>query len=37
MTETPAPTTPIDAIRKALMGYRVLAWRTGGGLWPGSC
>lgn len=29
MTETPAPTTPIDAIRKALMGYRVLAWTTG--------
>ncbi|OBA77152.1 hypothetical protein A5633_18470 [Mycolicibacterium elephantis] len=29
MTETPAPTTPNDAIRKALMGYRVLAWTTG--------
>ncbi len=27
MTET--PTTSIDAIRKALLGYRVLAWTTG--------
>ncbi|ODQ86278.1 DUF3817 domain-containing protein [Mycolicibacterium holsaticum] len=29
MTETPAPTTPIDAIRKALLGYRIMAWTTG--------
>ena len=29
MTETPTPTTPVDAIRKALLGYRVLAWTTG--------
>jgi integral membrane protein len=27
----PAPPTPKDAIRKALLGYRILAWTTG--LW----
>lgn len=27
--DSPAPTTPVDAIRKALLGYRVLAWATG--------
>lgn len=26
---TEAPTTPIETIRKALLGYRVLAWTTG--------
>jgi integral membrane protein len=26
---TEAPTTPVDTIRKALLGYRVLAWTTG--------
>ena len=29
--DSPAPTTPVDQIRKALLGYRVLAWATG--LW----
>ncbi|MDY6996909.1 MAG: DUF3817 domain-containing protein [Actinomycetota bacterium] len=29
--DSPAPTTPVEAIRKALLGYRVLAWVTG--LW----
>ncbi|WP_102142004.1 DUF3817 domain-containing protein [Mycobacterium hubeiense] len=28
MTETPT-TTPVETIRKALLGYRVLAWTTG--------
>ena len=27
--DSPAPTTPVDTIRKALLGYRVLAWATG--------
>jgi integral membrane protein len=30
--ETPqaeTPTTPVDTIRKALLGYRVMAWTTG--------
>ena len=31
MTETPTPTAPVDTIRKALLGYRVMAWTTG--LW----
>ena len=31
MTETPTPTTPVETIRKALLGYRVMAWTTG--LW----
>jgi integral membrane protein len=31
VTETPAPTTPVESIRKALVGYRVMAWTTG--LW----
>lgn len=26
---TEAPTTPVESIRKALLGYRVLAWTTG--------
>lgn len=26
---TEAPTTPVETIRKALLGYRVLAWTTG--------
>jgi integral membrane protein len=26
---TEVPTTPVDTIRKALLGYRVLAWTTG--------
>ena len=29
--ETPSPITPVETIRKALLGYRVLAWATG--LW----
>ena len=29
--ESPAPLTPVESIRKALTGYRVLAWATG--LW----
>ena len=29
MTETPAPTTPVETIRKALLAYRVMAWTTG--------
>ena len=29
MTETPTPTTPVETIRKALLGYRVMAWTTG--------
>ncbi|MDA2895086.1 DUF3817 domain-containing protein [Mycolicibacterium sp. BiH015] len=29
--ESPAPITPVESIRKALTGYRVLAWATG--LW----
>ncbi|MGE0215256.1 DUF3817 domain-containing protein [Mycolicibacterium sp.] len=29
--ETPAPITPVETVRKALTGYRVLAWATG--LW----
>ena len=29
VTETPAPTTPVETIRKALLGYRVMAWTTG--------
>ncbi|KGI69244.1 DUF3817 domain-containing protein [Mycolicibacterium rufum] len=29
--ESPAPLTPVDTIRKALTGYRVMAWATG--LW----
>jgi integral membrane protein len=28
MTETPSPTT-VESIRKALLGYRVMAWTTG--------
>ena len=31
MTETPAPLVPVESIRKALTGYRILAWTTG--LW----
>ena len=31
MTDTPAPTVPVENLRKALLGYRVLAWTTG--LW----
>jgi hypothetical protein len=31
VTETPAPTVPVENLRKALLGYRVLAWTTG--LW----
>ncbi len=31
VTETPTPTTPVETIRKALLGYRVMAWTTG--LW----
>jgi integral membrane protein len=26
---TEAPTTPVETIRKALLGYRVMAWATG--------
>jgi integral membrane protein len=29
MTEAPTPTTPVESIRKALTGYRVMAWTTG--------
>jgi integral membrane protein len=29
MTEAPTPTTPVEEIRKALLGYRVMAWTTG--------
>ena len=29
MTEAPTPTTPVETIRKALLGYRVMAWTTG--------
>ena len=29
--QSPAPLTPVESIRKALTGYRVLAWATG--LW----
>ncbi|AFM18460.1 integral membrane protein [Mycolicibacterium chubuense NBB4] len=29
--ETPSPLTPVETIRKALLGYRVMAWATG--LW----
>ena len=29
--DSPTPITPVEAIRKALLGYRVLAWATG--LW----
>ena len=29
--ESPSPTTPLETIRKALLGYRALAWVTG--LW----
>ena len=29
MTEAPTPTTPVETIRKALVGYRVMAWTTG--------
>jgi integral membrane protein len=29
MTEAPTPTTPVETIRKALTGYRVMAWTTG--------
>ena len=25
----PAPATPTDAVRKALLGYRIMAWTTG--------
>ena len=28
-TMTAAPTTPVETIRKALLGYRVMAWTTG--------
>ena len=31
MTETPAPLVPVESVRKALTGYRLLAWTTG--LW----
>ena len=31
MTDTPASATPVENIRKALLGYRVMAWTTG--LW----
>jgi integral membrane protein len=31
VTETPAPLVPVESIRKALTGYRILAWTTG--LW----
>jgi integral membrane protein len=31
VTETPAPLVPVETIRKALTGYRVMAWTTG--LW----
>jgi integral membrane protein len=30
-TDSPSPITPVETIRKALLGYRVLAWATG--LW----
>ncbi len=29
--DSPSPITPLETIRKALLGYRVLAWTTG--LW----
>ena len=29
MREAPTPTTPVETIRKALLGYRVMAWTTG--------
>ena len=29
MTEAPTPTTPVETIRKALVGYRVMASTTG--------
>jgi integral membrane protein len=29
--ESPTPLTPVETIRKALLGYRVMAWATG--LW----
>ncbi len=29
MTEAPTPTTPVETIRKALLGYRIMAWTTG--------
>ena len=29
--DSPLPTTPVETIRKALLGYRVMAWATG--LW----
>lgn len=29
--DSPSPITPVESIRKALLGYRVLAWTTG--LW----
>ena len=29
MTETPPRAVPVETIRKALLGYRVLAWTTG--------
>ena len=29
MKEAPTPTTPVETIRKALLGYRVMAWTTG--------
>jgi len=29
MTEAPTRTTPVESIRKALLGYRVMAWTTG--------
>ena len=29
MTEAPTPTTPVETVRKALLGYRVMAWTTG--------
>jgi len=27
--DSPAPLTPVETIRKALLGYRVMAWATG--------
>jgi integral membrane protein len=29
MKEPPTPTTAVETIRKALLGYRVMAWTTG--------
>src|SRR6476469_11017712 len=29
MREAPTPTTSVETIRKALLGYRVMAWATG--------